>query len=119
MKIIAAIKNMKREVSLLLTSVVCSGLISALFINMLMPPKVVTINMQSIINMASQQYAKLPPQQQAQQAQIFASALTQATKQYARDNEAVVIVSPAVVAGGYDATNEIAELTAKIEKDSQ
>ena len=121
MNIVKNIKGMKRELWVLLTSIVCSGLISALTVSMLMPHKVVQVNLQSIVNAASQQYANanLTSDQQLKQSQIFAAALSKATQQYARDNEAVVVVSSAVVAGAYDATNDIAALTIQDEKEAQ
>lgn len=109
-------KITKRDLGLIVINAVLSSLLSLLIFNLLSPPKVVQFNLKSLVDLVSSQYAKagLTPQQQAQQSQEFASALSQATKQYAKQNDAVIIVSPAVVSGAYDATQDISNLTHNI-----
>lgn len=121
MKIFEKLKITRRELCLILTSIICSVLVSTTLLWFFMPQKVVQFNLKSMLDLFSQQSAEshYTPQQQAQRAQAFAAALSQATKQYAKQNNVIVLVSPAVVSGAYDATKDIKALTYTIEMDSQ
>ncbi|MFZ4216144.1 TrbI F-type domain-containing protein [Pantoea endophytica] len=75
----------------------------------LKPPALVTFDMKGTTNALIRQTAKLDLTDDQRKALLtrFDRSVTTATAEYARDNDAVILVSPAVVTGLTDATPEI------------
>ena len=102
--------DMKQTVACALASMLLSvGACAAVWFLWLKPPELVTFDMKGTTNALIRQTAKLDLTDDQRKALLtrFDRSVTTATAEYARDNDAVILVSPAVVTGLTDATPEI------------
>lgn len=81
----------------------------ALAIKLYKTPSIVSFDMQKSVKEFSQDLSqkKLNESQKQQLTKAFSADLVNVTESYARENNVIILVSPAIVAGAPDVTDEI------------
>ncbi len=109
-----------RLVMLLLMELMLSGVVSV-WLSYELPARIVQFDMQSTVKLFSTQIAEshLTKAQRVVKIRYFAESLQEAAAEYAQLHHAMVLVSPAVIAGVPDVTPQIQQLTLQLMRSSK